>query len=171
MTRALTGVTVTQRVSSDGKSTYDETRPAQPLAAKVTWGNGIDAAMLAKAEAAMAAMAVEYHLWAAEDLARVRKAGAELHAAPSAERGGALYALSHDMKGQGGSFGYPVVTRLAASLCRLLHQRSTFSTRHLAAVDAHLDALAVVIGQRLAGQHTAACALADELEALVGAIA
>jgi hypothetical protein len=166
------GVTVTLRVSNDGKSTYEEIAPVMPLAAKVTLGHGIDAAMLAKAEAAVADMAADYHVWAAEDLARLRDAAAALRALPSAERGCALYAAAHDVKGQGGSFGYPLVTRIAASLCRLLYRREGFDSRHLDAVDAHLDALGVVIGQRLAGeQKGAGAALAGQLELLVGAIA
>jgi hypothetical protein len=166
------GVTVTRRMSNDGKSTYEEIALVVPLAAKVTLGHGIDAAMLAKAEAAVAEMAADYHVWAAEDLARMREAAVALRELPSVERGRALYAVAHDVKGQGGSFGYPLITRIATCLCRLLYRRESFDSRHLDAVDAHLDALAVVIGQRLAGeQKGAGAALAGQLELLVGAIA
>ena len=40
-----------------------------------------------------------------------------------------LHELAHDAKGQGGSFGYPLATLIAASLCRLLHERSLFDQR------------------------------------------
>src|SRR5258708_32088669 len=89
----------------------------EPLSAKVTLGRGIDQEQLARAEAAVAALAVDYVAWATRDLAAMRDIAASLAAAADVDR---LYAISHDVKGQGGSFGYPLVTAIAGSLCRFL---------------------------------------------------
>jgi len=36
-----------------------------------------------------------------------------------------IYTVSHNFKGQGSSFGYPLITRTGASLCRLLKSRQS----------------------------------------------
>lgn len=168
MPAATTDVRITRRLSVDGKSTYEEIEPLVPLAAKVTLGDGIDAEMLARAEAAVAEMAAGYPEWATQDLAQLREAAATLRASPTAEQGYALYVLVHDMKGQGGSFGYPLISAIAGSLCRLLHRRTAFGPRHFAAIDAHLDAAGSVLAQRMAGDQAAAGAvLTAELQTLV----
>lgn len=130
----LSGVRVTRRPSADGKSTYEEIEPLVPLAAKVTLGRGFDAEVLARAEAVVTEMAAGFPDWASEDLIRMREAAMALRAAPTAEHGEALYVLAHDMKGQRGSFGYPMISAIAGSLCRLLHRRATFGPRHLARI-------------------------------------
>jgi hypothetical protein len=168
MSAALAGVRVTRRISADGKSTYEEIEPLVPLAAKVVLGDGFDADMLARAEAAVAELAAAYPEWATQDLLQMREAAAALRASPSAEQGHALYLLAHDMKGQGGSFGYPLISTIAGSLCRLVHRRAAFDARHLAAIDAHLDAAGTVLAQRMAGeQPEASAALAEGLQMLV----
>jgi hypothetical protein len=168
MPAAMTGVRVTQRVSADGKSTYEEIEPLVPLAAKVTLGDGIDADMLARAEAAVAEMAAGFPDWATQDLLQMREVAATLRAHRSAEQGQALYVLAHDMKGQGGSFGYPLISTIAGSLCRLLHRRTAFEPRHLAAIDAHLDAAGTVLARRMSGdQGPAGATLTTELQTLV----
>lgn len=168
MSAAMTGVRITRRVSVDGKSIYEEIEPLVPLAAKVKLGDGIDAEMLARAEAAVAEMAAGYPDWATQDLMQMREAAAALRAVPSAEQGYALYVLAHDMKGQGGSFGYPLISIIAGTLCRLLHRRTVFEPRHLAAIEAHLDAAGAVLAQRMAGdQVEAGAVLTAELQTLV----
>jgi len=153
MTRKpLTDVKVTIKVSADGKSTYEEIEPLVPLSAKVKLGpTGIDGAMLAAAEAAAAEMAVEFPAWAATDVQRMRAAAAELRVAEFPEAVQPIITVAHDLKGQGGSFGYPLVTLVAGSLCRLLERRTRFEPKTLAAIDAHLDALGVILAQRLSG--------------------
>ena len=172
MSAAMSGVRITQRVSADGRSTYEEIEPLVPLAAKVVLGEGIDAEMLARAEAAVAELAAGYPDWASQDLEQMRAAVAALRAAPTPEQARAFYLLAHDVKGQGGSFGYPLISTIAGSLCRLLHQRTLFGPRHFAAIDAHLDAIGTVLAQRMAGdQPEATAGLAAELQVLVAKLA
>lgn len=74
---------------------------------------GLDPVALARAEAALAALSDNYLAWADADLARLR-------AALDPFRPDMLFTIAHDMKGQAGTFGFPLVTELANSLCRLL---------------------------------------------------
>lgn len=126
---------------------------------------------LARAEAAVARLAADYPNWALSDLARARAAAAALSQGTAAEAAAALAALravAHDMKGQGGAFGYPLVTRFAQSLGRLAAGLAVPpDAASLAAVEAHLDALALVLERRIAGEGGAAGRrLAERLETL-----
>lgn len=73
----------------------------------------LDPEALARAEAALAALSDAYLAWADADLAKLR-------AAMEPFRPEALFAVAHDIKGQAGTFGFPLVTELAHRLCRAL---------------------------------------------------
>ena len=148
---ADSAVVVTHRRSADGKHSYEEIVPATPLAAKVTLGRGIDQENLARAEAAVAALAVDYLVWAEQDVSRMREMTGGLAARPDRAAIDRLYAAAHDVKGQGGSFGYPLVTAIGSSLCRALKHLQAVDARALAAIEAHLDAITLVLTQRLVG--------------------
>src|SRR3546814_9188911 len=80
---------------------------------------------MVRAEAAVAALRVDYLRWVEEDLAKL-DAALSMAARDAAQRDAALqdvHRVAHDMRGQGGSFGYPLVTRIAASLCRFVEMR------------------------------------------------
>lgn len=77
---------------------------------------GIDPVALARAEAALAALADNYLAWAEADVARLR-------AALDPFQPDLLFAIAHDVKGQAGTFGFPLITELANRLCRLLESQ------------------------------------------------
>jgi hypothetical protein len=56
------------------------------------------------------------------------------------------------MKGQGSSFGYPLVTRFSQSLCKLLAPGREIGDPGIKIAQAHLDALKLVLDQRIAGK-------------------
>lgn len=79
-----------------------------------------------------------------------------------------IYTVSHDLKGQGSSFGYPLITRTGASLCRLLKGRRDASEGEMALVETHLATMETIFELGLTGSSTAiANALIARLEALV----
>lgn len=86
---------------------------------------GIDPAALARAEAALAALGGDYLTWAANDIDRLRAAVAALRRAgpgsPEQRSDAArqVFAIAHDVKGQAATFGYPLLSRFGAALCRL----------------------------------------------------
>lgn len=86
---------------------------------------GIDPAALARAEAALAALGGDYLTWAANDIDRLRAAVAALRrAGPGSmeqrtDAARLVFAIAHDVKGQAATFGYPLLSRFAAALCRL----------------------------------------------------
>lgn len=62
-----------------------------------------------------------------------------------------LYNIAHNVKGQGSSFGFPLVTRIAHSLCTLVRQERDFSDADLGTIQAHLDALRLILIKDIKG--------------------
>ncbi|MEQ8247721.1 MAG: hypothetical protein RID42_08555 [Alphaproteobacteria bacterium] len=59
--------------------------------------------------------------------------------------------IAHDMRGQGGTFGYPLVTTVADSLYKLTGTRALTSESHLEIVKSHIDTMNAVIKERVEG--------------------
>jgi hypothetical protein len=112
-------------------------------------------ALTAEAEAAIARLVESY-----PDLAEPDLAGAEAALAvavegqvPRPDQFLRLHNFAHNLKGQGGSFGYPLVTRIAQSLCELVPDDIGRVPPPTAVplIRAHLEALRLVLAQRLTG--------------------
>lgn len=135
---------------------------------------------LARAEAAVADLAKSYVSWATADVdkcaeylatARVAEAQDSLPAGAIDNRmiaTQALYAVAHNIKGQGSSFGFALMTRLGDSLCLLTRGKRPFSDSELNLVGSHLDAMRLVLTQEIRGDGGAlGDKLAQRLETLV----
>ncbi len=114
---------------------------------------GVDADVLARAEKVIEDMADNYLVWVKDDIANLQAACDDLAAAepgsdpkPHLER---LFSIAHDMKGQGGSFGYPLITRVGNTLCRLVENLETPSDRDIEAIRLHVDAMRLIIANRM----------------------
>lgn len=62
-----------------------------------------------------------------------------------------INAIAHDMRGQGGTFGYELITDFAEGLYNFTQQGSGLSDNHVEIIKAHLDAMRVVIRDRVNG--------------------
>ena len=97
-----------------------------------------------RAEAKLRALSVEFEEWMAEEVEKVHAARNEARADAwtdaAFER---LFAASHDAKGLGATYEYPLITELAASLCRLLEtdENKAAARSRLPLIDAHVDAM------------------------------
>ena len=94
-------------------------------------------AVLARAQAAVADLAKTY---SPNTIADLDRCAALLKAAREDVGGRAssvkeLYNIAHNIKGQGGSFGYPLVTRIAHSLCTLVRHERAFSDADLGVIE------------------------------------
>jgi chemotaxis protein histidine kinase CheA len=149
--------------------------PPNILKAKVGSGvPGLDAAAVKRAEAAIAELKEEFSGWMAEDVTRLSKARDAFAGSRSQANYGALYRAAHDLKGQGATFDFPMVARIAASICRLTDGTADPNALPLSLVDAHVDAIKVAVRDNIrdVGDGTAAAAaLAQELEFQVAQIA
>src|SRR5215475_2329656 len=97
---------------------------------------------LARAEEATTALRANYTEWARIDVDNTQALLDAAKKAPESRRGqlDLLYAAMHNIKGQGSSFGYPLVTRIGQSLCRLVAPGRTVDDDGLKVAQAHLDA-------------------------------
>jgi hypothetical protein len=145
-------------------------RPPNTLRMKVGGSfGGIDASAIAKAEAALQAMSAQFGQWLDDEIVKLDAAQTAVRAQGlTTETGDNLYCRAHDLKGLGATYQYPLVTRLAGSLCKLLDDASKRTSAPMMLVDAHIDAIkAVVRDQIQTDDHPVGRTLAETLEARV----
>lgn len=115
----------------------------------------MDPDALARADAALAALTDDYLRWAQADVAALSAAVAELHRAGLERRQaciGQMFEIAHDIKGQGSTFDYPLMTRLGQAMCDLLRDDAVGDGAvPLARLDALVAAMAEVMASRLCG--------------------
>lgn len=131
-----------------------EDKRDDPHSSQGTDRGGETARMLARAEAAVADLARSYASWAGADIDKCAEILAATRAAPSSERvpmAREIHGVAHNIKGQGSSFGYPLMTRLGQSLCQLTRRKPTFSEADLDLVGAHIEAMRLVLAKEIRG--------------------
>ena len=148
-------------------------RPPNTLRLKVGGGfGGIDANAIAKAEEALKAMSAQFGQWLQDEIVKLDAAQVAIRTqgfTPETAEG--LYFRAHDLKGLGSTYQYPLVTRLAGSLCKLLDNPGKRMEAPVVLLDAHIDAIkAVVRDQIQTDDHPVGRTLAETLEAKVAAL-
>jgi len=144
--------------------------PPNTLKAKVGGGSGgkptLDMSAIKRAEQALETLKSEFGDWIAADVQMLLSSRDAFIAEPTAERQGDLYRASHDLRGQARTFEFPLVERVAASLCRLLDAPT--AVKALPLVDAHVGAIRVIVRDNIKDRMNAtASTLAKELETRV----
>ncbi|MBB4286798.1 Hpt domain-containing protein [Roseospira goensis] len=149
---AVDGLSSDAPAFDDGVAFID---PPATLREKVQGGTAaVDGAALARAEAVITALRADYLAWAADDVERLARALVVVESAPPdiETAKGDLFRIAHDMKGQGGSFGYDLVTVVGDRLCRLVERiEGPPSAPQVQAVRLHVEALRLIIGRRMEG--------------------
>jgi hypothetical protein len=111
-------------------------------------------AVLARAQAAVADLAKTYAPNTIIDIDRCATLLKNARENPAARAASIkdLYGIAHNIKGQGSSFGYPLVTRIGHSLSTLVRQERDFSDADLGVIQAHLDALRLILAKDIKGE-------------------
>jgi len=123
-----------------------------PNLLKMKVGDGrIDPDSIAKAENAVLLMKDDFLEWIREDLERMEAAltRAKQDGAARNTHIETLFAASHDMKGQGGTFGYPLISRIGHSLCTMLERDGKEANLKIAS--AHVEAIRGIILRNVTG--------------------
>jgi len=129
-------------------------KPSGALKAKVgpIQPSAEDLRAIKKAEAVIANLAEKYLDVVEQDLANIQAAAAKFKA-DAANRDQHLHRIflvAHDMKGQGGSFGYPLITTICHQLCRFIERvEGNLEDSDVEVVSIHVDALQVVIRDKM----------------------
>ncbi|MBM3485783.1 MAG: hypothetical protein FJX67_04015 [Alphaproteobacteria bacterium] len=133
-------------------------RPASgALKAKLSTGPSdapsFDAALLRKAEAAVKEVGKNYVDWANEDLAALDTVYRKLAATPDEHEPliKRINRLAFEIKGQGGSFGYDLVTTIGDSLEKFTRQGCARNPQTLDVIGAHVHAMRAVLRDNLIG--------------------
>jgi chemotaxis protein histidine kinase CheA len=140
--------------------------PPNLLKAKVGGSGGVfEASVLKRAEGAIGEFKEEFSAWLIEDVNRLTSAREAYASARSDKSLAALYRAAHDLKGQGTTFDYPLVTRIAGSLCKLREESQPGCHLPLNLIDAHVDAIKVIVRNGIKdSSNQTASVLALELE-------
>lgn len=134
---------------------------------------GIDAAAIAKAEAALKSLSGNFSEWMQDELTKLEAARQAIRVSGlNAETAEALYFRAHDLKGLGATYEFPLVTRIAASLCKLIDDPDTRQGAPMFLVDAHIDAIRAAVRDDIkTDTHPVGKILITELERRVAEVA
>ena len=106
-----------------------------------------------KAMAVLDDLAKEYVVWVQQDLEKLENAYSQACAVSGDERDKVvretLFRVAHDMKGQGATFGYDLVTEIGNHLCRYIERQASFDAPQMEAVEIHVKALRQIIDKKL----------------------
>lgn len=147
---------------------------AMSIGGKGASKDGFDTEALARAEEALAQLADDFSSWMREEATKLESARESFRKAPQTEDGQQiLYRASHDIRGQGRTFGYPLAGEIADGLCDLIDGADEMSAHVLELVDAHIDAIRAVVRDDIRDdKDTTARSLVAELkvarEAIIG---
>ncbi|MBS0386380.1 MAG: Hpt domain-containing protein [Proteobacteria bacterium] len=126
---------------------------------------------IARADETLKAMAESMQQWINADIVQLQNLRLAAETANwSATSVEALLCAAHDLKGLGATYGYPLVTQIAASLCRLTETDSGKAAvaRDPTLARAHVDALRAVVRDGIRSQnHPIGSALRQTLDAEV----
>lgn len=113
----------------------------------------IDPEALARAEAALQEMVEDYPDWVKTLLDRLAEEHRRAVDTPHERRGQfeKIRRIAHDMRGQGGTFNYPLMTDFADSLYQFTGPSVGMTDNHVEIIKAHIDSMRVVINERLQG--------------------
>ena len=114
----------------------------------------IDPSLVGASEAKIVSMKEEYLRWVGGDLNRLSEAFdlALKDTANRAKHVEDLYTATVEIKGQGGSFGYPLMTTVGSQLCRFIEtQGNDLDDPRMDIVKLHVETLKLVILQKMEG--------------------
>jgi hypothetical protein len=129
----------------------------------------LDEQAVERAERALKTLSGQFDDWMDEELSKLEAASARVKAEGLAgDAGEGLFLVAHDIKGLGTTYNFPLVTRLAAPLCRLIETPELRATAMPMLVDAMINGVRRAIRDRIrTDAHPTGRALAQEAEAIV----
>lgn len=106
----------------------------------------IDPAAIAKAEAALKSLSGNFSQWLNDEVTKLEGARQRVKTeGMNPETMEFLYLRAHDLKGLGTTYEFPLITRIGASLCRLIDDKEKRMQAPIALIDAHIDAIKAAV--------------------------
>lgn len=112
-----------------------------------------DPKAIRRAEAAIEKVGKDFPKWAQGDLDEMDKALAVARKNPEQQEDYIMriFRTSMDLKGQGGSFGYTLISEIGDSLKKFTESRKEASPRDVEIIAAHVNAMRVVMVENIKG--------------------
>lgn len=147
--------------------------PPNMLKAKVGGSiAGLDMSAVKRAEAAMETLKTEFTDWVSADVDKLIAARDAFAASPNADTRERLYRISHDITGQAQTFEFPLLARVAKSLCQMITGIPDAANLPKPMVDAHVHAIRIIFRDKIkTDNNPMALELAKELETRVAELA
>ena len=129
----------------------------------------LDNEAIAKAEAALADLSTHFESWLMDEIKKLEDVQLVIkEEGLNAKNADQLFYRAHDLKGLGTTYGFPLITRISGSLCKMLDEEDKRAVAPWKLVEAHMDAIrAVVRGQIKTEEHPVGKVLSETLEARV----
>lgn len=145
-----------------------------PNALRAKVGGGVaalNADAIAAAEAAVKALSGNFAQWLDDEIVKLDAARSAIRVQGlTTQTAETLYFRAHDLKGLGSTYEFPLISRIAGSLCKLIDDPVTRVNAPMPLVDAHIDAIKAAVRDQIRdAEHPVGRALCAELEARVQA--
>ncbi|HAT36131.1 MAG TPA: hypothetical protein DCS82_10465 [Rhodospirillaceae bacterium] len=125
-------------------------QPPTKLASKVRRGGDIDpAAAIAKADAIVANVAKEFEDSLTDEFAELDRLFEIYSKSNSSQDLDAIFRRIHNLRGQGTTLGFPLISRIGTSFCRYMIERPDGIDVKPTIIEQHLAALRCVYQQRI----------------------
>lgn len=144
--------------------------PSNALKLKVGGRFGaLDPAAIAKAEAALKSLSGNFGQWLQDEVTKLENARARVKTeGVTPETMEFLYLRAHDLKGLGTTYEFPLVTRIGASLCKLIDDKDKRLGASMVLIDAHIDGIRAAVRDGIkTDDHPVGKVLVTELERMV----
>jgi hypothetical protein len=131
----------------------------------------IDPSAIAKAEAALKGLSAQFGEWLRDEVAKLEAAHAVVKAeGPTRAAMDGVYARAHDLKGLGTTYEFPLITRIAGSLCKLLGEGESRTQVPVPLVSAHVNTIRACVRDNVRdSENPVGRVLAEQLEQSVKA--
>ena len=139
---------------SDDKPQAEFIDNPNPIAKKARVNHGKDPKQLiAKADAAVKKLSGEFEDIFAADIAKLSNAMAEIKAGGDKREPGVdtLRSTLHDLRGQAGTFGYPLVSQVGDSACKFIDLSDEITETEVEVLSMHIDALKAISATKIKG--------------------
>lgn len=155
--------------STAGEKPKAEFTKGPALLDKVPPMGGLDPReAIKRANAAVDAVAKEFEGMLDGELDEIDALMAKYKTDKTQENLDAIFSRIHNLRGQGTTLGYPLLTRIGTSFCRYLIDRDQAKAVNTSLIEQHLQALRIVLKERRANEGDAVSKqVAEALETAV----
>ena len=132
---------------------YKIINPPNTIATRVSGSGPMSESMQKKAESVLKKHAETFSGNAKTEVEELSNAVDELakNLDSHGEYTNRIFQISHNIRGQGGTFGYDLITDIAASLCNYVEELESCDDDALKLIRAHIDAMRAVIMEDATG--------------------